>query len=560
MTQEEALNILKCGHNAYITGSAGSGKTHLLNTYINYLRDNGVSVGITASTGIAATHMNGVTIHSWSGIGVKDSLSDSDIHDLVKKRYLAKHFEKTNVLIIDEISMLHSFQLDMVDRICRAFKQNDSAFGGVQVVLCGDFFQLPPIGASRGTDENETKEVTSVYMAEAWSALNLKICYLEEQYRQKAENGAYDKLLSVLNDIRNDSVNGDTLELLNTCRDRLVEHEGIITKLYTHNCDVDRVNESALSGIGGKEHRYEMSFYGNKKLAETLEKNCLAPGVLLLKKGAIVMFVKNNRNEGYVNGTLGTVVDVNEAGYPVVRTKDGRLITAVHEAWRIEEEGKTKAEIRQIPLRLAWAITVHKSQGMSLDSAEIDLSHSFEKGMGYVALSRVRTLSGIKLLGLGEHALSIDTNILAFDKELLEKSKHAREEFSKLSKKEIDEAHKIFLASLARVYEKKLSTLDETRKLIEERLLVPEMAMRRSLTKGTIISHLEKLVAERLIDISYLRDNADSKRLKKVEDAFKKAGDDKLTPVRTILGNSFSFDEIRFGRLLINFNTKKNKK
>jgi len=152
MKQSEALEILKMGRNVYLTGPAGSGKTHLLNTYIDFLKENGVGIGVTASTGIAATHMNGVTIHSWAGIGIKDDLDEWEMDSLLQKQYLAKRFENTKVLIIDEVSMLHHYRLDLIDRVCRGFKQNELPFGGMQVILSGDFFQLPPI--TRGGGES----------------------------------------------------------------------------------------------------------------------------------------------------------------------------------------------------------------------------------------------------------------------------------------------------------------------------------------------------------------------------------------------------------------------
>ncbi len=145
MTQDEAFEILKTGNNVFITGSAGSGKTHLINRYIAFLREHKVDVAVTASTGIAATHMGGVTIHSWSGLGVRDTLSEYDLDGLESKSYLWKRFENVKVLIIDEVSMMHHFRLDMVDRIIRHFRRNTKPFGGIQVVLVGDFFQLPPI-------------------------------------------------------------------------------------------------------------------------------------------------------------------------------------------------------------------------------------------------------------------------------------------------------------------------------------------------------------------------------------------------------------------------------
>src|SRR3990167_7410373 len=148
MQQAEALHLLKMGKNIFLTGAAGSGKTYLLNKYIHYLKENNVAVAVTASTGIAATHLQGTTLHSWSGIGVKDSLTQKELEKLLTTEPIKRNYKKTKVLIIDEISMLHKHQLDMVDKIARYILNSDDAFGGMQVVLCGDFFQLPPVSSS----------------------------------------------------------------------------------------------------------------------------------------------------------------------------------------------------------------------------------------------------------------------------------------------------------------------------------------------------------------------------------------------------------------------------
>jgi ATP-dependent exoDNAse (exonuclease V) alpha subunit len=154
MKQKEALKIMKMGKNVFLTGPAGTGKTHILNKYIKFLRNHGVEVAVTASTGIAATHLKGVTIHSWSGIGIKDNLTDYDLELLEQKEYLWKRYEKTQVLVIDEISMLSASTLNCIDRVCKLFKRSELPFGGIQVIFSGDFFQLPPIEKKKLYEEN----------------------------------------------------------------------------------------------------------------------------------------------------------------------------------------------------------------------------------------------------------------------------------------------------------------------------------------------------------------------------------------------------------------------
>lgn len=549
MNQQEAFDILKLGHNVYLTGSAGSGKTFLLNKYIKYLKDQKVEVGITASTGIAATHMQGVTIHSWSGLGIRDTLSTKDLRELTKKRYLNKRLAHAKVLIIDEVSMLHSFQLDLVDKICRSFKQNSMPFGGLQVVLSGDFFQLPPVSKNG-------QEPQFVNQSEIWSKMNLKVCYLDEQYRHQDS-----QLIKILNEIRTNKVKNNTLKLLESRNNKTVTGFSDLTKLYTHNIDVDAINNQKLKVIDGKTYCYNMRSSGSKVLAEILKNSCLAPVELFLKKGAIVMFVKNNFEQGYVNGTMGKIEGFDESGFPIVKTISGRHIVAAPTSWIIEEDGFAKAEIVQIPLRLAWAITVHKSQGMSLDAAEIDLSKSFEKGMGYVALSRVRSLAGIKLKGINKLALQVNQEILRFDAQLNKMSQTAIVEFNRLSQQDKQQRQKDFLQSIApkpselKKRKKKIpgATYEETKALALKKLSIKEMANRRGMTEGTIMNHLEKLMARgEELDLKHLKPPAE--RLAKIKKAFEESDGLNLSPVREILGKSFSYDELRLARLFLDKN------
>lgn len=406
MKQKTALDILKLGHSVFLTGPAGSGKTYLLKQYIDYLKKNKIGVAITASTGIAATHMNGQTIHSWSGMGISDVFDESEYAKLKKRKYYKNRFESTSVLIIDEISMLHAHQLDIVNSICKKFKEPFKPFGGLQVILCGDFYQLPPV-------VKNGKQAKFIIESDAWKEMNPRVCYLEEQHRQ-----ADKEMLKILNDIRNRRCDEKTLELIYSRQNKSIENNITPTKLYTHNVNVDAINKAQLQKIKEEVRIFQMTSAGNKYMIGSVQKGCLAPEILFLKKGAIVMFVKNNFEQGYVNGTLGKVVDFNGSGMPIVQTISGKKIVATPEKWSIEENEKTLVSVSQIPLRLAWAITVHKSQGMTLDAVEMDLSKSFEYGMGYVALSRVKTLNGIKLLGINNIALEVNPKVHRFDRAL----------------------------------------------------------------------------------------------------------------------------------------------
>ena len=408
MRQSQALGVMLSGASVFLTGPPGAGKTFVLNEFIRRSERRGKRVAVTASTGIAATHIGGATIHSWSGLGIRDSLTPYDKEWLKSNDRLKKRYNGTDILVIDEVSMLHGKRLDMVNEVCKLLRESEEAFGGLQIILVGDLFQLPPVS-------RESDVADFVHTSAAWAELAPKVCYLSEQHRQ-----AGDRLLDVLEAMRRNEVEEWHTEAL-------MERLGIrptgsspVTRLYTHNVDVDSINQQQLVALPGEVKRFEMKTEGNATKVEQLVRSVLAPAVLELKTGAEVMFVANNFPEGYVNGSRGQVVGFDkETGRPDVRLlSNGRIVHVDFQSWSLMEDDKKRAEVVQLPLRLAWAITIHKSQGMSLDAAEIDLSKSFTPGMGYVALSRVRSLDGVFLSGMNAMAMRLHPEIFEFDEEL----------------------------------------------------------------------------------------------------------------------------------------------
>ena len=575
MRQSSALDILKTGQNVFLTGSAGSGKTYTLNQYIDYLRARRVPVAVTASTGIAATHMNGTTIHSWSGIGIKDELTDRDLSNLSRKQFLADRLKDTAVLIIDEISMLHAKQLNLVSQVLKHVRKNDAAFGGIQVVVAGDFFQLPPIGS-----KGETNREKFAFMSEAWLDAKFHICYLSEQHRQVSEaaNGGLD-LDDILNQIRRQEVTFEAIAALEATFDQNVDIKR--TRLYTHNLNVNSINDKELAALDGEMMRFTATSTGDSKLVETLKKTVRTQDDLVLKVGAKVMFIKNNTELGVSNGTMGELIgfaavkinddkDSNDdlieddsenaesdtdksikgkgkkttkdkdkpkvkkptmQKMPVVRLNSGREVIAEPEEWIIEDEtGDVLASYEQVPLCLAWAITIHKSQGMTLDAAEIDLSRTFELGQGYVALSRLKSLAGLQLLGMNDMSLQLDPLARGADKRFLALSDEADANYAMLDEESMTQAHEKFIlksggtlnksvidayASLQKkrreqqqaqidkkqklgnqVSDKSDSTLLATRILLEESLSIAEISQARQLSQSTIMRHIGELKSQ----------------------------------------------------------------
>ena len=564
MTQSQALSILKTGANVFLTGEPGAGKTHLINEYVAYLRANDINVAVTASTGIAATHIGGMTIHSWSGIGIKTKLEKSDLNKIKTSQYIVRRIKKAKVLIIEEISMLTGDTLNMVDSVCREVKQNSKPFGGIQVIFAGDFFQLPPV-VRREYQENIQTSILAksssffAFDSSSWKELNPIVCYLTEQHRQ--EDGDFLELLSA---IRENKFNKKHLSHIETRRLRLLDpiHDKSlknIPKLFSHNIDVDSINQAMLKSIKGEQKTFIITVTGPDPLVTTLVRGCLSPEILYLKIGASVMFTKNNPKEGFVNGTLGVVNGFDKiSGNPIVKIRSGQKIEVGQMDWSIEENGKVKASISQLPLRLAWAITVHKSQGMSLDEAIMDLSQVFEYGQGYVALSRVRRLSGLYILGWNEQTFQVHPEILEKDKEFRIDSKNVENIFSEISQLELKKRQDDFIKACDGKprfsFSEKLDTYTETLLLWNEGKTALQIAKMRKFTEGTILSHIEKLVLKdkiKQVDLSRILTPSLKNSLPKIHSAFRELDTDKLSPVFEKFNGEYSYEELRIARMLL---------
>ena len=518
MKQLTALNILKLGHNVFVTGSAGTGKTYLLQQFIGYLHERQIYPTIVAPTGIAASHLKGQTIHSFFALGIRDTVVDNGyVEFLLEKSYLKSRFSKLKILIIDEVSMVSPEIFSSMDKILRAFKNSPLAFGGVQVVISGDFFQLPPVS-------REFKEKRFAWQSPAWKSLDLKSCYLNEKFRQNDE-----RLIGILDEIRGACISEKSRELLDSRYRKELSGEYQPTKLYTHNMDVDRINLEELNRLQNPPQLFKFTSKGSAKNIEKIFKTALIVEELTLKKDAIVIFVKNNPEKEYVNGTTGVVVGF-ENDIPLVKTSMGKIIRVVAEDWTIEnDKSETIATVSQIPLRLAWAITIHKSQGMTLDAAEIDLSKTFEVGQGYVALSRIKSIEGLRLMGFNEMALCVDPLILRIDEPIKKASIRASTELKNLSKEEQEKKAMSYVSQLGglisfmaieeerkkikagKVFKKKDDTPThlKTKLLIAKSKNLDELSKNRNLKQSTVITHLIKLKEEdSSLDVEKFRPNA----------------------------------------------------
>jgi ATP-dependent DNA helicase PIF1 len=562
MLQADALEILKTGKNVFLTGSPGSGKTFVINQYINYLQSHNILPTVTASTGIAATHSRGTTVHSFFGLGTNTFLSEELLDKILTKEKVVKRVREMKVLIVDEISMLEGGLLDMIDQVCKAIKGNQKSFGGVQVVFVGDFFQLPPV-ASFGNSKK------FAFQSNSFKEAKTMTCYLEEQHRQ--EDGL---LLDILLAIRQKKINREHIDLLNArinFTEKVLQKEDFSApRLFTHNKNVDEINLKELEKLQGEKRIYLMKTFGKKYILDSLIKSCLAPFELVLKKGAKVMCIKNSPEKGFFNGTLAEVYSFSENSIQI-KTENGKIINLEEAEWSVEEDGKVIAKIMQFPIRLAWAITIHKSQGMSLSEAFMDLSQTFEYGQGYVALSRVSSLEGLYLGGFSNLALSVDDAVFNFDLKLKDHSKEVLIRFKNSDFSKISAMQQDFILSCGgdtnsdetRIQKTdsfqgfklpKKDTLQETKDHILEGFSLKDIAKKRSLTFATILNHAEDLLEKGDLekdDIINSLPKSFQNIPAEIKKAFKKLGTNKLVPVFQELKEEYSYEELRMYRLIL---------
>ena len=376
-----------------------SGKSHTLRQFIERNRLLGRKTAVTATTGLAASHLNGQTLHSWARVGLGKELPDDWQFTISKKK--RKEFQTTATLVIDEVSMMPDFVFDMLDTVLRWARNDDRPFGGIQLILCGDFYQLPPV---------EGRFITN---SKVWNELNIRSCYLTKVYRQKD-----DRLRDLLEGVRDGSLFKRHIAYIQS---RMVKPNRQVPRLYSLNRKVDSENANQLKKLKGGSIFYMMTEKGDLNIINGLKGSIQSPELLELKVGAPVIATKNNSEGLYHNGSLGKVVAL-EDGLPVVDFH-GDEVVVNPDTWEVSNEGITLGAVTQIPLRLAYAITVHKSQGMTLDAAEIDLAEAFVPGQGYVALSRVVSLDGLYIKGANKMAFKMSDEAQMIDQILQRSSK-----------------------------------------------------------------------------------------------------------------------------------------
>jgi ATP-dependent DNA helicase PIF1 len=408
--QKDAIKRVKNGKNLFITGKAGTGKSFLVKYLEAYAKLADKKYYLTASTGCAACLIGGTTIHSWSGLGYAQDSSERLAKNIRKKYPVLAKWRATEMLIIDEISMISADFLDKLNQVAKMVRRNRQPFGGIQVIAIGDFYQLPPVSKESQSDTNFCFE------AECWDELfNSQYgssIILKTNMRQKD-----DFFQEQLDKIRLGEIDDEVTKMLmgrlKVTKDLKGQYGDIVpTKLLPLRRSVDEINQTNLDNLISsnslKTHSYKTEFTyvsddlengfteeEQVKIQDFVKSNCQSQINLKLCVGAQVMLIHNlDIEKGLVNGSRGVIVTFKD-GFPCVKFLDGNVYTLNYNVWTIKHE-KGFVEYKQVPLRLAWAVSQHKSQGSSLDFIEVDIGPTiFEYGQTYTTLSRVKKLEGL---------------------------------------------------------------------------------------------------------------------------------------------------------------------
>ncbi len=395
--QKKAISLALSGKNVFITGSAGTGKSFLIRLLNRHLP----KAVLCSTTGIGATLIGGQTLHS----ALEIKLCKDPVAKMVTNPSILRAFKKLSILIIDEISMLSDEIFEKINEVAKIAKENDLPFGGVQLIFSGDFLQLPPV------------EGRFVFHSEAWKEMNFHVIELTEIMRQNDPSfilHLQNIRKGILTDETKAFFEGRTLEQQ---KEQLRASAIRPTVIFSHKANVEKFNQTKIQKLleTEKEYKYKCQYF-NARGSPIEEKSSHVSNEISLCVGAQVILIANIAvKKGLANGSRGVIREF-QGGFPVVEFMNGIKQQIGNYTWEVHKNGKLVFTYRQIPLILGWAITIHKSQGMTLDCAAIDISNCFENGQAYVAMSRARTIESLFLIRVDWSKIHTSADALKFYK------------------------------------------------------------------------------------------------------------------------------------------------
>lgn len=421
VSQEEAIEILNSGVNVFLTGKAGAGKSYTIESWVKKSNKN---IALTATTGIAALNIGGETIHRFLGLRISNRPEEADqilnYWDRVKNSRKPwdvqkwKVLQKLDVIVIDEVSMLRRDQFELIDIVLSGIKNNTAPFGGVQVVLVGDFLQLPPVVTPYDLNKFDDLATPFCFQSRLWGQAKFYSIMLNTNYRQSEK-----EFMDALDNIRVGQIGEKENQLISSRVGLPYKNGSEPIKIYSHKKDVNKENINKLKELGNQIYLEEASYTGNKFYLDLLKKECIAENKLYYCVNAQVMMITNDINGYWVNGSLGKIIK----SEPItIKLYNGKIVKPDKEIWekynykvfngRLVKE--SVATMKQYPFKLGFCQTSHKSQGLTLDCADVDLSKCFAEGQAYVAISRVKSLDGLYISGWDPSKVLVNQDVLRF--------------------------------------------------------------------------------------------------------------------------------------------------
>lgn len=400
--QQHALALLHSGENIFLTGGAGSGKSYVIREF--FRKEDPQKVPILASTGAAAVLLGGRTFHSFFGLGLMEGGPEATLEKTAKDARLRKRLRQVEGVVIDEVSMIPGQAWNTANLIAQRARESQLPWGGLRIIAVGDFLQLPPIGKERQRDW--------CFLTPAWKETAFQNCVLNGNQRV-SEPG----FLEVLNQIRFGTVSNQVKNFLDSyVREHDEEASG--TRLFPRRDQVEYFNNKKLNELTTPEFKLEAIYFGESKYVEILKKSAPVREQLILRPGCEVLFVQNDPQKRWVNGTRGYVTEIKDEKVLVHKDK-GRTVTVDRSLFAHQDaDGNILASVLQFPLVLGYATTIHKSQGATLDEIWCDLGSLWEPGQAYVALSRLRSARGLNLLRWNSSSIRLDPQVVQFYKNL----------------------------------------------------------------------------------------------------------------------------------------------
>ncbi|MFH0769845.1 MAG: helix-turn-helix domain-containing protein [Candidatus Peregrinibacteria bacterium] len=526
--QTKALDMLRREGNVFLTGAAGTGKSYLLDRYLAGKPSEDFPV--VASTGAAAVIVGGRTFHSFFGLGILEGGPEAAVGRALRSHKLLRRLNRACCVVIDEVSMLAGTTLKAAETVARRARGNDAPWGGLRIIAVGDFAQLPPITPDR-------QEKDWAFLHPIWQESDFQPSLLSTVMRTQDV-----PFLEILNFVREGVVNERVEAFLNQRTGKASDHtEG--TRLYPHRAQAEAYNLRRLEAIAKPVHVFPTEYVGAEKYIEAAKKIIPIPDKLLLKEGALIMMRKNDVEMRWVNGSLGFIYSIEEDALRIHLLSGERIEIGKDKFSFLNGDGEEVLAAWNFPVTLAWASTIHKAQGASLDRIIVDLHALWEPGQAYVALSRVRSGSGLMVERWSASSIRAEPLVTAFYDSLADRAqKYTPRPFFAPTTSHGEERERN-----PHPWPKKRQRASSIAKLIHQKVSLENIASQCGIKPQRVLLYIERLLADGTkMDIRYLTEDIPGQT--QINAAFEEHGNDFLRPVFDALNGTVSYDEIRLVR------------